>query len=247
MPTRLKLWPGFPLGRITRAWGVAMGDHGVKLVSVGRSAANEVRVQRGLHLLPPDGAHARDSHHTWLVQSLREASAQEERRHRRLVLALPMRQCQSGTLACPLNLEAEAVQAEVLLEAAQRLNVATQDVSFDFEVQPTDGLSTQHVHWLACLRSEVHAWHKHTRAAGWRLPAVEHHEQAALRAAQALQGGSVLWQAQPHQDWRFSWPVQTHSQPAGREDDGQAALQPWRGTPAWDWLCACGAGLRALS
>ena len=247
MPKRLKLWPGFPLGRITRAWGVAMGEHGVKLVSVGRSAGNEVRVQSGLQLLPPEGMHASDSHHTWLVQSLREASAQEERRHRRLVLALPMSQCQSGTLLCPLHLQAEALQAEVLLEAAQRLNVSTQEVSFDFEVLRTEGLSTQHVHWLACLRSEVHAWHKHTRAAGWRLPAVEHHEQAALRAAQALHGGSTNWQAQPHQDWRFSWPELDQMKPAGSEDAWQAVLQPLRGTPAWDWLCACGAGLRALS
>lgn len=244
MRSGLKLWPGFPFRRITSAWGIALGDPGVTLVSLGRSAANEVRVQRALSLLPPAWALGADSHHDWLVQSLREASEQEVRRHRRLVLALPMSRCQRGQLDCPQSLDADALQAEVQLEASQHLNVPAQEVSFDFEVLAADGPSVQQVHWLACLRSEVHAWRKHTRAAGWRLPAIEHHEQAALRAAQALRGGTENLQAQPHQDWRFSWPGPTD---AADDRATEAALQALHGTPAWAWLCACGAGLRALS
>lgn len=244
MRSGLKLWPGFPFRRITSAWGIALGDNGVTLVSVGRSAADEVRVLQAMSLLPPAWALASDSHHDWLVQSLREASEREVRRHRRLVLALPMSRCESGQLDCPLSLEAEALQAEVQLEAAQRLNVSTQEVSFDFDVLAADTPMTQRVHWLACLRSEVHAWRRHTRAAGWRLPAIEHHEQAALRAAQALRGGTGNLQAQPHQDWQFSWPGQADGAADMAIED---ALQPLRGTPAWAWLCACGAGLRALS
>ena len=244
MRSGLKLWSGFPFRRITSAWGVALTDPGVTLVSVGRSAANEVRVLRALHLLPPAWAQASDSHHDWLVESLREASEQEVRRHRRLVLALPMSRCQTGQLDCPLVLDAEALQAEVQLEAAQRLNVSPQEVSFDLAVLVADTPLTQRVQWLACLRSEVHAWHRHTRAAGWHLPAVEHHEQAAWRAAQALRGGTDNLQAQPHQDWRFSWPEPAHvNADRAIEED----LESLRGTPTWAWLCACGAGLRALS
>nr|WP_225224048.1 pilus assembly protein PilM [Limnohabitans radicicola] len=240
----LKLWPGFPFRRITSAWGIALGDHGVTLVSLGQTADREVRVQRALHLSPPAWVQASDNYHDWLVESLREASEQEVRRHRRLVLALPMSRCQSGQFACPAALDADALQAEVQLEAAQHLNVPAQEVSFDFEVLAADEPSIQHVHWLACLRSEVHAWRKHTRAAGWRLPAIEHHEQAALRAALALLGGAGNLRAQPHRDWRFSWPSPTDA--AADMAIGEA-LQALRGTPAWAWLCACGAGLRALS
>ena len=239
-----KLWPGFPFRRITSAWGIALGDPGVTLVSLGRTAAHEVRVQRALNLLPPAWAQASDSYHDWLVESLREASEQEVRRHRRLVLALPMSRCQAGRLDCPPSWDADALQAEVQLEAAQRLNVSAQEVSFDFEVLAADAPALQQVHWLACLRSEVLAWRQHTRAAGWRLPAIEHHEQAALRAAQALRGGAENLQAQAHQDWQFSWPAPTHPT---TDRATESALQALHGTPAWAWLCACGAGLRALS
>jgi len=240
----LKLWPGFPFRRITSAWGIALEARGVTLVCLGRSSAGEVRVQRAMHLLPPAWAQASDSHHDWLVQALREASEQEVRRHRRLVLALPMDRCQSGQIDCPISLTAGALQAEVQLEAAQSLNVSAQEVSFDLQVHRADSPLTQRVHWLACLRSEVHAWHRHTRAAGWRLPAIEHHEQAARRAAQALRGGAKNLQAQPHQDWQFNegGAVATAAQEVLDE-----VLLPLRGTSAWAWLCACGAGLRALS
>lgn len=244
MRSGLKLWPGWAWSRRQRAWGIALGEHAVTLVSVGRTAADPVRVLQTLSLWPPDGAVALDSHHVWLVERLREASAQEVRRHRRLVLALPMSRCQSGQLDAPAAMAADALHAEVQLEAAQRLNVSPQEVSFDYAVLKADPPTPPQVQWLACLLSEVQAWRQHTRAAGWRLPAIEHHEQAAWRAAQALRGGTVNLQAQPHQDWQFDWPA-----PAERAGDGAllAALQPLRGSPAWDCLCACGAGLRALS
>lgn len=244
MRSRLKLWPGFPFRKVTSAWGIALGEPGVSLVSLGISGTHQVRVQRALTLTPPAWAQAPDSHHDWLVESLREASEQEVRRHRRLVLALPMSRCQSGHFDCPLTLDNPALQAEVQLEAAQSLNVLPQDVGFDFEVRQSDVPWSQSVHWLACLRSELHAWHKHTRAAGWRMPAIEHHEQAAQRAVQALQGGIENLLAQPHQDWQFNWPRASHTAELGNLDE---ALLPLRGTPAWGWLCACGAGLRALT
>jgi Tfp pilus assembly PilM family ATPase len=239
----LKLWPGFPFRRITSAWGIALGDHGVTLVCLGRSAA-DVRVLKAVHLLPPAWAQASDGLHDWLVQHLAEASAQEVRRHRRLVLALPMDRCQSGELDCPIALQPEAVQAEVQLEAAQSLNVDAQEVSFDFELHATSNPLMRRVHWLACLRSEAHAWHRHTRAAGWRLSAIEHQEQAARRAVQALRGGERSCLTQPQQDWQFHDAGEDGLVTNALPDDLGSSM---RGTPAWAWLCACGAGLRALS
>lgn len=237
-------WPRGLLRRRTRAWGVASADQSVSLVCLGRSDGQVVRVLNALHMALPDWTQAPDMHQDGLVQMLGEFSGQEGRRHRRLVLALPMARCQSGQLECPLTLGAEALQAEVQLEAAQQLKVPASQVSFDFEVQRTNGAQTQRVQWLACLRNEVYAWHRHTRAAGWRLPAIEHQEQAARRAAQALQGGVKNLLSQAHQDWQF--------RAIGMADGaGDAwwdeALISVRDTPAWAWLCACGAGLRALS
>jgi Tfp pilus assembly PilM family ATPase len=242
--SRLTLWPGWTWGRVNRAWGIALGAQGFSLVAVGHAASGEVRVLQALLLPPPEGARAADSHHEWLVERLRVASGQEVRRNRRLVLALPMDLCQGGHLDVPAQLSDDALQAEVQLEAAQRLGVSPEEVSFDYAVQTADPPQRQSVQWLACPRSEVQAWRQHTRAAGWRLPAIEHHEQAAWRAAQALWGGRDNLLAQPHLDWQFGWPL-----PSDGAADGalQQALLPVRSTPAWDWLCACGAGLRALS
>lgn len=250
MRSGLKLWPGFPFRQISSAWGVALEAHGVTLVCLGRSDAQEVRVLRALQLLPPAWAQESDSHHDWLVQTLREVSGQEVRRHRRLVVALPMGRCQTGQLDCPASLDAIGLQAEVQLDAAQSLNVAVHEVSFDFEAQATELPRMQRVRWLACLQSEVQAWHRHTRAAGWRLPAIEHHEQAARRAVQALGDGAFSLQTRAHQDWRFDWPAGHMPSSTRNEalDEAQdAELQSMRGASAWAWLCACGAGLRALS
>ena len=244
MRSRLKLWPGFPFRRITRAWGIALDDRGVTLVCLGRSVGGDVRVLQALHLLAPAWAQAPDSHHDWLVETLREASEQEVRRHRRLVLALPMDRCQSGVFDAPEGLTPEALQAEVQLEAAQSLNVAAQEVSFDFEVQAAEVAGTQCVHWLACLRSEVQAWQRHTRAAGWRLPAVEHQPQAVQRALRCMRGDVHKLLAQAHQDWSFSDPDTGQGVQDALTEDAWIDLQ---GRPAWAWLSACGAGLRALS
>ena len=244
MRSGLKLWPGFPFRRITSAWGVALASHAVSLVSLAQVSPQAVRVQRALHLLPPAWAHESDSPHDWLVQALGEVSGQEVRRHRRLVVALPADSCRSGRLTVPVAWAPDALMAEVQLGAAESLNVTAGEVSFDFEVQRSDGAELQHVHWLACLRSEAQAWHVHTRAAGWHLPAMEHQAQAARRAFQAMQGGLQALQTRAHQDWQFHWPQAYRSEPDEALDQ---ALQPLQDTPAWAWLCACGAGLRALS
>lgn len=244
MRSRLKLWPGFPFRRITSAWGVALETQGVSLVSLIQTAAQEVRVQRALYLLPPAWAQEPDSHHDWLVQALAEVSGQEVRRHRRLVVALPADRCRSGRLHVPAALGLDALLAEVQLGAAESLQVEAAEVSFDFEVQPSDSPAQQRVHWLACLRSEVQAWHTHTRAAGWHMPAMEHQAQAARRALQTLRGGMHSLQTRAHQDWQFHWPGAYRAEPDEALD---VALRPLHGTPAWAWLCACGVGLRALS
>lgn len=244
MRSGLKLWPGFPFRRITSAWGVALQMQGVSLVSLVQTAAQEVRVQQALVLLPPAWAQEPDSHHDWLVQALAELSGQEVRRHRRLVVALPAERCRTGRLHLPMTMAHEALLAEVQLGAAESLQVDPAEVSFDVQFEPSDNPDQQCVHWLACLRSEVQAWHGHTRAAGWRLPAVEHQAQAARRAFQAMQGGLQALQTRAHQDWQFHWPQAYRSEPDEALDQ---ALQPLQDTPAWAWLCACGAGLRALS
>lgn len=244
MRSGLKLWPGFPFRRITSAWGVALQAQGVSLVCLEQTAAMEVRVRQALLLLPPTGAQSPDSHQQWLVQSLAELSGREVRRHRRLVVALPPPGCRTGHLLVPMTLEPEALLAEVQLGAAQCLDVDPAQVSFDFGVMPSDLPGQQTVHWLACLRSEVQAWHGHTRAAGWHLPAVEHQAQAARRAFVALHGGLHALQTRAHQDWQFHWPQATR---AATDEALDQTLEPVLDTPAWAWLCACGAGLRALS
>lgn len=243
MRSRLKLWPGFPFRRITSAWGIALDERGVTLVCLGRSGG-DVRVLQALHLLAPAWAQTPDSQHDWLVETLREASEQEVPRHRRLVLALPMDRCQTGVFHAPEGLTPEALQAEVQLEAAHSLNVSAQEVSFDFEVQTAEAAETHCVQWLACLRSEVRAWQRHTRAAGWRLPAIEHQPQSVRRALQCMRGDVHKLLAQAHQDWSFS---NLDTGPGVQHTVTEDVLIDLQGRPAWAWLSACGAGLRSLS
>ena len=221
-----------------------MDDRGVTLVCLGRSSGGDVRVLQALHLRAPAWAQAPDSHHDWLVETLREASAQEVRRHRCLVLALPMDRCQSGVFHAPEGMTPEALQAEVQLEAAQSLNVSAQEVSFDLEAQPAKTAAAHGVRWLACLRSEVQAWQRHTREAGWRLPAIEHQQQAVQRSLRYMRGDVHKLLAQAHQDWQFSDPHADHRAVDVLPEEDWIGLQ---GRPAWAWLSACGAGLRALS
>lgn len=237
-------WQKFLFRGIRNAWGVTLDAQAVALICLGRQAAGSVRVQGAMHLSPPTWMEDAEHHHDWLVQTLREASGHEARRHRRLVLALPAERCRSGELDWYTGQGDQALQAEVQLEAAEAFGVSPEDISFDYEVRMTDARGLQKVSWLACQRGEVHEWRKHTRAAGWRLPAVESDEQAAHRAASALLGGVKSLLAQPHQDWQFSLQEAEGAQASSEIED---ALAQMRGSPAWPWLSACGAGLRAFS
>ncbi len=240
-----------PLGT---AWGALADAQCVNLVCLGRQAGGDARgvarVLSGMHLSPPSWLEDEASRQDWLVDTLREASAHEVRRHRGLTLALPAGRYQSGWLELPTPLDSENLQAEVQLEAAQSLGVSADDVSFDFEILPTDLASRastdQRVRWLACRRTEIRDWRMHTRAAGWRLPAIESDEQAAARALQALRGGLSSLHAQPYHDWRFD--VQAGDASADRSDDTlEEVLAEARDLPIWPWLAACGAGLRAFA
>jgi hypothetical protein len=133
-------------------------------------------------------------------------------------MALPSAMVQEGFIDFPVALPKEDWPEEVQLEVAEALQVAPQEVNYDFEPDPNTDAWVQRVHWVGCTQAQLLAFQSCTRAAGWRLAAVEIENEAALRGVRALRGGSVSLLTQAPQDWQFHLDRLTASPGDGQSD-----------------------------
>jgi hypothetical protein len=164
-------------------------------------------------------------------------------------MALPAVHLHEGYLDFPANLPQEDWVYEVQLEVSQVLQLAPDDISFDFEPVPvTDGL-VQRVHWIGCAQTHMTQFKGFARAAGWRLAAVEPEKQAALRGVRVLKGGVSSLLTQAPKDWQFWLPNAAKVPPqhlsVASDSAVEAALRQVLASPAGPRLVAAGLALKA--
>lgn len=201
MHTWTRWWHRWARGSVRHAWGLAPQDGAWVLVGLSRQTAAWVKVQTVVTWSPSAASDASDLN--GLSQHLHQHGHSRSGSHRRLSMALPSAMVRQGYMDFPAELPKEAWLDEVQLEVAEALQLAPQEVNFDFEPVPhTDGL-VQRVHWVGCAQAQMHAFKSCTRAAGWRLAAVEMENQAAQRGVRALRGGVDSLLTQAPQDWQF--------------------------------------------
>ena len=202
MQALARWWRRWAQGSVRHAWGLApQGDGAWVLGGLSRPIYHLAKVQILVALPAPPDLEAGDL--SGLSQQLRQHGRSGGRARHRLNLALPLAHLQEGVIDFPADLPEEDWRYEVQLEVAQALQLEPDAVNFDFEPAPlTDGL-VQRVHWMGCAQARMAAFKSCTRAAGWRLAAVESELQAAHRGARALRGGVASLMTQAPQDWQF--------------------------------------------
>lgn len=230
-----------------QAWGLA--PHGMAWALVGLTRQNRglAKVHTTVSLQAPAGSGLTDL--AWLSQALRHNGRLRGGARHRLNMALPAAHLQEGVIDFPAQLPEEDWLYEVQLEVSQALQLSPDEVNFDFEPAPlTDGL-VQRVHWMGCAQAHMVEFKDCTRAAGWRLAAVESEAQAAERGVRALQGGVASLLTQAPQDWQFRL-----TQPTGLTDEGEPsdsdeaideAIRQVLSTPTGPRLVASGLALKA--
>lgn len=242
------LWRRWWRGRGGRqALGCALSDAGGALVWLTRVQDGQVRVaaQSLLDGLASDPQAHQDPHAPDVSTRLRQAIQAQRQGSRRCVLALPESACVSGQLPWPKDAVEDLLEAEVLLEAAQALQVPLTDIGYDFEPGPwqAPGASGLCCRWSAARAATLSHWRRCLRAAGLRLEAVEPQEQAVRRALALIKGAEdALWRQAP-QDWVFH----PASVPNPRPDlplDLYALRADERVQHVWPQLVACGLALR---
>lgn len=243
-------WRRLTRGSVRHAWGLAPQAGAWALVGLTRQSPHLARVDTLASLQAPQGQDASDRR--WLSQHLRQNGRASGRSHR-LNMALPAAQLQEGHIDFPADFPQEDWPYEVQLEVSQALQLAPDEVNFDFEPAPLTGGLVQRVHWIGCAQALVSEFKSCTRAAGWRLAAVESETQAAQRGVRALQGGVASLLTQAPQDWQFrlahgsdsARPPEHADTPADSEEAIEDALRQVLATPAGPRLVASGLALRA--
>lgn len=248
---------------VRHAWGLAHHDGAWVLVGLTRQSTTLVKVHTlGVCRPPLASAMASDVADDMademadlgvLSQHLREHGRSRGGSHHRLNMALPNAFVREGFLDFPLDLPEENWLYEVQLEVAQAFQLEPDEVNFDFEPAPTSDGLVQRVHWVGCAQAQMTAFKNCTRAAGWRLAAVELERQAAQRGVRALQGGSVSLLTQAPQDWQFrlgtlgvSPPTDDRTQASEESEETiQAALAQIMHTPGGARLVGAGLALKA--
>ena len=241
-------WRRLTRSSVRHAWGLAPQAGAWALVGLTRQSPHLARVDTLASLQAPQGQDASDRR--WLSQHLRQNGRASGRSHR-LNMALPAAQLQEGHIDFPADFPQEDWPYEVQLEVSQALQLAPDEVNFDFEVDALGTGLVRQIHWAGCARSQVAAVQKGVNDAGWRLSSVEPAMHAAKRAAKALVGGLPSLIQQAPQDWQFRWhPV---DEPLSLDDEGMAMvreaglLQEALASPAGPRLVACGLALKAWS
>lgn len=245
-----RMWRWLTLRSVKQAWGLAPqdGDGAWALVGLTRQNKDWVKVKTAVSLHPPKKEGFANL--AWLSEGLRQSGRSPGNGSRqRLNMALPAAHLQEGFLDFPVNLSKDDWLYEVQLEASQALQLAPDEISFDFESTPvTDGL-VQRVHWIGCAQAQMTQFKGFARAAGWRLATVEPEKQAALRGVRVLKGGTASLLTQAPQDWQFWLPdsaeLPSHETTADFDFELEAALGRVLATPAGPRLVAAGLALKA--
>jgi Tfp pilus assembly PilM family ATPase len=194
------------------------------LVGLSRQSHDLAKVHTSVSLEAAGGLDASDL--GWLSQHLRQQGRSRGGSRDRLNMALPAAQLREGFIDFPANLPEQEWQYEVLLEVSQALQLAPDEVSFDFEPAPSTHGLVQRVHWMGCSQARMSEFKSCTRAAGWRLAAVESEIQAAQRGVRALQGGVASLLTQSPQDWQFRLSPQMGSIDDGMPKNSDVNLDP---------------------
>lgn len=246
-------WHRWTRASVRQAWGLAHQEGTWVLVGLNRHSADRVRVHSVSTLPTPSLAQWTDADFIALSQYLREQGRGVHRARNRLNMALPKGMVHEGFVDLPADLPQEDWPYEVQLHVAQALQLKPEAVNFDFEPGPVTYGGVQRLHWIGCAQTQMATFKSCTRAAGWRLAAVESPAQAAERGVRAMRGGAVSLLTQAPQDWQFH--VSTGGvippPPAGSETpenteaaNAQALAQAMQ-TPGGVRLVAAGLALRA--
>jgi hypothetical protein len=244
-------WHRWARASVRHAWGLAPYEGSWVLVGLIRQSAFLVEVQTLTTWSPAVADDMSDL--SGLSLHLRQQGRSRGGSHHRLYMALPSAFVREGFLDVPLDLPEENWMYEVQLEVAQAFRLEPDEVNFDFEpASTTDGL-VQRVHWVGCAQTQMTAFKNCTRAAGWRLAAVDLDHQAAQCGVRALKGGSVSLLTQAPQDWQFRLealgersPMDDPSQASGDSEETIAqALAQIMQTPGGSRLVAAGLALKA--
>lgn len=240
-------WRHWAAHSVSQAWGLAPQGVVWSLVGLTRQSPTLVRVNTS-QSLPIPGGHDPDDL-SWLSPKLRHNGRLQGGFAHRLNLALTPTYVQEGFIVLPASLPEEDWPFEIQLEVARVFQVAHDAVSFDFEADAAPHDSVRRIHWIGCAQMHMAAFKNFTRAAGWRLAAVEPEGQAAERGARALQGGVASLLTQAPQDWQFHLKPRGQAHPEGVSSDSEAtlldALARVLNTPTGARLVASGAALKA--
>ncbi|WP_143473836.1 hypothetical protein [Limnohabitans sp. G3-2] len=243
-------WQRWARGAVRHAWGMAPMDGAWLLAGLVRQSSALVKVQTWATWRPLSEADTTDL--SGLSAHLRQHARARGGAHRRLNMALPRDFVHEGFIDFPLEWPEKDWLYEVQLDVAQALQLAPDEVHFDFEPAPySDGL-VRRVHWVGCAQAQMAVYKNCIRAAGWRLAAVEMEQQAAQRGVRALKGGSLSLLTQAPQDWQFELdrvmprPPDASAAPSEESDDTIAqALDQIMRTPGGARLVAAGLALKA--
>lgn len=230
-----------------QAWGLSPGQQGWLLVGLGREASRFLGVHSVQHL-PGD---LDDFGPAGVSQGLRQCGISRGalRASHRVHVGMAMDQVASGVLVIPAGLTPSEREAEVQLEAARKLNLEPEHISFDWQASPwSDGVLDQ-LQWVACPKNAIDVLNRCVRRSGGQLGSVEPVLQAARRAAACLSGGLSTVLTCPVQDWQFDPALVADSaEAAGGIASASAfdqALDEAMLTPVGPRLVATGLALKA--
>ena len=215
-------WQRLTVRSVSQAWGLAPQGNAWSLVGLARQGRDLARVHTTLSLQAPDDTGLVDL--AWLSLALRQNGRLRGGFMHRLHITLPAAHVQEGIIDIPAQLPEEDWPDEVQLEVSQALGLAPDAVNFDFASEPLTQNQVRRLHWIGCAQTLTNGFKNCTRAAGWRLAAVESEAQAAWRGVDALQGGVSSLLTQAPQDWQFRLPSQSRPPPAAGLADSNPAM-----------------------
>lgn len=242
----VRLWQKMGIRSVRQAWGLAPDERSWALVCLSRAGPDLVRVHTSTLLRPPS---ADIDEAPWLSEALQDAHRGVGRGRHPLAMAVAAANAASGSLACPVEWAEEVWSAEVQLEVAKALNLPTDEVNFDFQLDAGDSGPIRRLRWVGCAKSLINDYQHWTSEAGWHLSRVEPVWAAAERAARALVGGLPSLLRQAPQDWQFRLHprLEPHALTPEVAFDGRqdAQLQEALASAAGPRLVAAGLALKA--